>query len=541
VSQLVFDVLVRRGHIVDGSGNPWVKADLGVVNGKIEAIANLTGESGSKKIDAKGLIVTPGFIDMHSHSDFYVLLNPYGESKIFQGITTEVVGNCGDSAAPMNDRLGAYREKYMRQELGRDFKFNWSSMREYMERINERGASFNVAPLVGQGTVRANVMGFEDRKPTDTEMKKMRGLVAKSMEEGAWGLSTGLIYTPGCYTETDEIVSLAKVAAKYCGIYSSHIRGEGETLLQAVSEAVEIGEKANIPVEISHFKASERKYWGMTKESLRLVDEARAKGIDVTVDQYPYLAGSTGLSALLPYWAREGGNDVMLERLKDPETRKRIKEDYGLNGIKTVEREWDQVRIVFAEKHPEFMGKSIAEIAKIEDKDPSDAVFDLLMEEQASVDIVFFSMSEEDVRQVMKSPYMMVGTDGSAVSPKGILGRGKPHPRFYGTFPRILGSYVRDEKILTLQEAVRKMTSMSAQKIGLRDRGLLREGMVADIVIFDARKILDEATYTDPHRFPSGIHYIIVNGEIVVRKNRHTRALPGRALKKTDHTRRNES
>ena len=527
----MFDVLIRRGHIVDGCGNPWVKADLGVVNGKIEAIGNLAGESGSKKIDAKSLIVTPGFIDMHSHSDFYVLLNPYGESKIFQGITTEVVGNCGDSAAPMNDRLRAYREKYMRQELGPDFKLDWSSMKEYMERINEKGASFNVAPLVGQGTVRANVMGFEDRKPTDTEMKKMCSLVAKSMEDGAWGLSTGLIYMPGCYTETDEIVSLARVAAKYCGIYASHIRGEGETLLQAVNEAVEIGEKANIPVEISHFKAFGRKYWGMTKESLRLVEEARAKGIDVTVDQYPYLAGSTGLATLLPYWAQEGGKDVLLERLKDPETRKKIKEDFNL-----VEREWDQVKIVFAEKHPQFTGKSIVEIAKIEDEDPSNTVFDLLVEEQASVAIVVFGISEEDGRRVMKSPYMMVGTDGSAVSPKGILGRGKTHPRFYGTFPRILGRYVREEKVLTLQEAVRKMTSMPAQKIGLRDRGLLREGMVADIVIFDAGKITDEATYTDPHRFPSDIHYVIVNGEIVVRRNRHTRVLPGRTLKKTDYT-----
>lgn len=525
-----FDLIIRRGYVIDGTGNPWFKADLGIVDGKIEAVGDLKGSTPSEKIDAKGLIVAPGFIDMHSHSDFYVLLNPYGESKIFQGVTTEVIGNCGSSAAPMNDELRAYREKYMRQRLGPDFEFNWSTMKEYMERVNEKGASFNVVPLVGHGTVRSNVIGFEDRKPSDREMRKMRNFVAEAMEEGAWGLSTGLIYTPGCFAETDEIVSLARVAAKYHGIYASHIRGEGETLLQAVNEAIEIGERARIPVEISHFKASGRKHWGMTRESLKLVEEARARGIDVTVDQYPYTASSTSLNALLPLWVREGGNDAMLERLRNPEVREKVKEEPEI-----TEREWNQVMVVFAEKHPDFTGRSIDEISKIQGKSPSDAVFDLLVEEEASVSIVMFGMCEEDVRRVMKSPYMMVGTDGSAISPKGILGKGKPHPRFYGTFPRILGRYVREEKILTLQEAVRKMTSLPAQKIDLRDRGLLREGMVADITIFNANEIRDRATFTDPHRFPMGVYYVIVKGEVVVRKNRHTGALPGRALKKTKY------
>jgi len=283
-------------------------------------------------------------------------------------------------------------------------------------------------------------------------------------------------------------------------------------------------------VEISHFKASGRKHWGMTKESLKMVEEARARGVDVTVDQYPYIASSTSLSALLPLWVREGGNDVMLERLRNPEIREKVKEEPEM-----TEREWNQVMIVFAEKHPDFTGKSVEEIARIQGKTTSDAVFDLLIEEEASVSIVIFGMCEEDVRRVMRSPYMMVGTDGSAISPRGILGRGKPHPRFYGTFPRILGHYVREEGTLTLQEAVRKMTSLPAQKIGLRDRGLLREGMVADLVVFNADEIRDEATFTDPHRFPRGIYYVIVNGEVVVRKNRHTGALPGRALKKTNY------
>ena len=525
-----YDLLIRSGHVLDGTGNPWFRANLGIIDGRIEAIGDLKGASASTKIDAKGLTVTPGFIDMHSHSDFYILLNPYGESKIFQGVTTEVIGNCGGSAAPMNDELRAYREKYMRPRLGPDFEFNWSTMKEYIGKVNEKGASHNVVPLVGNGTVRSYVIGFDDRRPTDTEMKKIRDLVARCMVEGAWGLSTGLIYAPSCYADTDEIVSLASVAARYNGIYASHIRGEGGTLLQAVREAIEIGERAKIPVEISHFKASGRKYWGMTTESLRLVEEARARGVDVTVDQYPYIASSTSLAALLPLWVHEGGTDKMLGRLKDPEIREKIKREPEI-----AEREWDRVKVVFAEKHPNFTGRSIEEIAEIQGKDLSDAVLDLLIEEEASVSIVSFSMSEEDVRRVMRSPSMMVGTDGSAISPKGILGRGKPHPRFYGTFPRILGHYVREEGVLTLQEAVRKMTSMPAQKIGLRDRGLLREGMVADMVIFDANEILDQATFTDPHRFPKGIHYVIVKGEVVVKKNKHTGALPGEALKRTDY------
>jgi len=526
---LKFDLLIRGGYIIDGTGNPWFRDDVGVLEGRIEAIGDLSKCGASEEINAKGLTVTPGFIDMHGHSDFYILLNPYGESKIFQGVTTEVVGNCGDSAAPMDEKLKAYRERYMRKLLGPEFKFNWTTMGDYIDRVNERGASLNIVPLVGHGTVRSIVVGFEDRKPAEDELREMCRLVEESMADGAWGLSTGLIYTPGCFADTDEIVALAKVAARYHGIYSSHIRGEGETLLDAVREAVEIGRRAGIPVEISHFKAHGRRSWGKTEESLKLVEEARRDGIDVTFDQYPYTASSTGLAALLPAWVREGGNDEMLKRLQDPEVRKRIKMDPEVLG-----REWDRILLVYAEKHPDFSGKSIEELVKESGKETLDFVFDLLIEEEAAVSIVAFEMCEEDVRRVMKSPYMMVGTDGRAISPKGILGRGKPHPRFYGTFPKILGRYVREKRVLTLQEAVRKMTSMPAQKLGLRNRGLLREGMVADIVIFDADEIIDEATFTDPHRFPRGIHYVIVRGEVVVRKNEHTGVLPGRALRKTD-------
>jgi len=522
-----YDILIENGHVMDGAGNPWFRANVGLVGDHIEAIGRLGDADAERRIDARGLIVAPGFIDIHTHSDYTVLVDPRVESKVRQGVTTEVVGNCGSSAAPMNSEVKAYREKYMRSQLGEDFEFNWATMEDYLDLVDRDGASFNVVALVGQGTVRQNVMGHEDRPPTDTELADMRRLVAEAMEDGAWGMSTGLIYTPSCFAETDEIVELAKVVAEYDGIYFSHIRGEGETLLEAVKEAIEIGERAGVPVEIAHFKASGKKHWGKTKESLRLVGEGRRRGVDVTFDQYPYIASSTGLAALLPHWAQEGGAERLLERLADPEMRRKIAE-----GPATVTRDWDAVMVAFARNHPNYEGKSITEIAELEGKEPMDAVFDLLLAEDAQVNIVSFGMSEEDVKRVMSSPYMMVGSDGRAVAPRGILGRGKPHPRYYGTFPRVLGHYVREKGVLRLEEAVRKMTSLPAQRIGLRDRGLLKEGFKADITIFDPGRVKDEATFTDPHRFASGIPYVIVNGTIVVDNSEHTGVLPGKALRK---------
>jgi len=439
-----------------------------------------------------------------------------------QGVTTEVVGNCGGSAAPMSPKVREYRERYMRASVGEDFEFNWRTMEDYLNLIDSAGASFNVATFVGHGTVRQNVMGHDDREPTDPEMKK---LVADSMLGGAWGMSTGLIYPPSVYADTEEIVELAKVAARYGGVYASHIRGEGETLLEAVAEAVEIGERNGARVQIAHFKASGRPYWGRTKGSLRLVEEARGRGVDVTFDQYPYVASSTGLTALLPHWAHEGGAEKMLERLRDPEMRRRMREG------QRITRDWSTVMVVHANNHPQYSGRTMAEIAEAEGKDPHDAMMDLLLDEDAQVPAVMFGMDEEDVRRVMRSPYGMVGSDGRAVSPEGILGKGKPHPRYYGTFPRVLGHYVR-EGVIPLQEAVRKMTSAPAQRLGMRDRGLLREGFKADITVFDPDRVKDEATFTDPHRYASGIPYVIVNGRVVIDRGEHTGALPGKALRK---------
>jgi N-acyl-D-amino-acid deacylase len=487
---LKYDILIEKGLVIDGAGNPWFKADVGIVGDRVESVGNLRGADAERRIDCRGLVVAPGFIDIHSHSDFPILIDPRAESKVRQGVTVEVIGNCGTSAAPMNSEVRAYRERYMGDQFRSDF--DWETMEDYLNFIDKRGISFNIVALVGQGTVRQNVMGFEMRAPTDSEFKMMKRLVAEAMEDGAWGMSTGLIYPPSCYADTDEIVELAKVLPKYGGVYFSHIRGEGDTLLQAVKEGIEIGERASVPVEIAHFKATGRRNWGRTEESLRLVEEARRRGVDVTFDQYPYVASSTGLTALLPDWTHEGGARRLLDRLRESMERRRIAE-----SPETEDRNWDNVVVSSAKIHPQYEGKSISEIAGLEGKAPFDAVFDLLLAEEAQVDIVIFEMSEDDVRRVMRSPYMMVGSDGRAVTPRGILGAGKPHPRYYGTFPRVLGHYVR-EGVLTLQEAVRKMTSLPAQRLGLRDRGLLREGFKADIAIFDPYTVRDEATFTDP-------------------------------------------
>ncbi len=521
------DILFEGGHVVDGSGNTWFRADVGVVGDKIEAIGDLKGAQATRKVNAKGHIVAPGFMDIHSHSDIPLLVDPRVESKVYQGITVEVVGNCGTSAAPMNKSVKAYREKYGRGGVPDDFQFDWATMKDYMDRVDGQGVAFNVATWVGHGTVRQNVMGYEDREPTDTELRKMRRLVDDAMKDGAYGMSTGLIYPPSVYGKTPEIIELAKVSAKHGGLYASHIRGEeNDSLIPAVKEAIEIGEKAELPVQIAHFKASGKKSWGMVKQSLALVEEARARGVDVAYDQYPYIASSTGLAAILPHWAHEGGPEKMMERLRDPELRKRMAKE------QRIERDWDGVLVVFAKNNPQYNGKTIAEIAKEQGKKPHDAACDLLLAENTVVPAVMFGMAEEDVKYVMRSPIGMVGSDGSAISPNGILGVGRPHPRYYGTFPRVLGRYAREEKVISMEEAVRKMTSAPAQRLGLKDRGMLREGYKADVVVFDPLTVKDEATFTDPHRFPTGIPYVVCNGAFTVDKGRHTGALPGRMLRK---------
>lgn len=521
---MTYDLLIKNGKIIDGTGNAWYKADVAVEKGRIAAIGRDLGKA-ETVIDGSGHIVSPGFIDIHSHSDLPALIDPMAHSKIRQGVTTEVVGQCGNSAAPLYDSLRAYKEKYGRSGVPEDFEFNWTTMESYLKLLDKSGIALNIAAVVGHGTVRANVLGYENRDPTDTELNEMRKHIRDAMVQGAFGMSTGLIYPPSVYGKQAEITELAKVVSEYNGIYFSHIRGEAETLLDAVVEACEIGKDGGTPVQIAHFKASGRPNWGKVKESLALVEKYRNLGVEVTFDQYPYIASSTGLTALLPHWAHEGGAVKMLERLKDPATKERIKNDLRLNYY------WSEVMVTNAKKHPQYNGKHIEEIAKMMGKEPFDAYVELLILENTQVPSVMFGMTEDDVRLVMKSPYGMVGSDGSAISPTGIWEHSVPHPRLYGTFPRVLGYYVR-EGVISLQEGVRKMTGAPAQKLGFKDRGLIKEGYLADITVFDPDTIEDVATFTDPQRYAAGIPYVVVNGEIVIEKGEHTGKLPGKALRK---------
>ena len=520
-----FDLVIRNGMVLNGTGNPWYYADVGVNGDTIACIGRIKGKAG-RVIDASGHIVAPGFIDIHSHSDMPILIDPMAQSKIRQGVTTEVIGQCGTSAAPMYESYREYRNTYSRNTVPEDFKFDWTTMRSYMERLERQGTAVNIAPVVGHGTVRANVLGYENREPTEAELEAMKSHVRDALEDGAWGMSTGLIYPPSVYGKQPEITELAKVVAEYDGVYFSHIRGEGETLLEAITEACEIGRDSGTPVQIAHFKASGVKNWGKTKESLALVEKYRGMGVDVTFDQYPYIASSTGLTALLPHWAHEGGATKMLDVLKDPVRLAKIKDELRLNYT------WDKILVTNAKNNPQYNGKNLQAIAEMMNLNPFDAYVKLLILENTQVPSVMFGMHEDDVRRVMRSPYGMVGSDGSALSPTGIWENTVPHPRLYGTFPRVIGHYARDEGVLPLQEAVRKMTGAPAQKLGFKDRGFLREGYKADITVFNPDTVLDVATFTDPQRYPAGIPYVIVNGTIVVSEGEHTGELPGRALRK---------
>jgi len=532
----MFDVIIKNGYVIDGTGNPWFKADVGIKEHKISRIGRLDAEEASRTIDVSGLVVSPGFIDMHSHSDLTLLINPKAESKIRQGITTEVIGNCGGSAAPLNDLLREETKKTTPLIKEAELELNWSTMAEYLNRLDRQGVAVNVVPLVGHENVRVSTIGFDDRAPTETELKEMKETLAQAMEDGAFGMSTGLIYPPGCYAKTDELIELSKVVTSYGGIYTSHIRGEGEKLLDSVKEAIEIGERTGLPVEISHHKAGGKANWGKVKESLKMMEEARVRGIDVTCDVYPYIAASFGLSAMLPSWAHEGGTEKLLERLRDAETRERLKremeEETPDHSSPLRAAGWDATQIARCRKHPDFEGKTVAEIVQTKNVDPFEFVFNLLIEENTAVSVVRFAMCEEDVCTVMQHPLSMIGTDASAVAPYGVLGEGKPHPRSYGTFPRVLGKYVREERILTLENAIRKMTSLPAQKLRLRDRGLIRKGMYADITIFDPEKVIDKANYTGPHQYPEGIEYVLVNGKVTIDRGEHTGVLSGKALRK---------
>lgn len=524
-----FDIVVRNGRIIDGAGSPWFKGDICIKGERISVVGGPGRFEADREIDAKGRIVCPGFIDVHTHSDTSFLANPKADSKILQGVTTEIVGNCGSSAAPVTEFGKSFFSKRY-EDVGVDW--DWTTVAEYLQRFETKGLPLNVGTLIGHGTIRASVMGFEAREPTNQELESMRSLVESGMRDGAFGLSTGLKYAPGCYAKRDEIVELCKVVHRYGGIYSTHIRNQGDFLIESIDEAIEIGRRSDVPVQISHLKVKGRNNWGKAGNMLRIIDEARGSGVDVTFDQYPYRAGSTGAFAITPSWAREGGTERFLERLKHPEQRKRIEA-----GI-TEQEDWTgSEKIVIAEFDPDssYEGKSLYEIGGLLNKAPESVMCDLLLEADGRVSVILFFGWEEDVRDIMTHHAMMVGSDGSSLAPYGVLGRGKPHPRSYGCFPRFLGRYVLQERLLSAEDGIRRMTSFPARRYGLTDRGILAADMFADIVILDPERVMDVATYEDPHRYSKGVEYVLVNGTIAVEDGKFTGQLAGKASRHSIH------
>ena len=546
-AQNMLDILIKNGVVVDGTGKPAFKADVGIAAGRIAVVAEDIEQEAKRTIQAQALHLAPGFIDPHTHSDLTLLVNPRAESKIRQGVTTEVIGNCGSSPAPL---LGATVEEAQAAAKSVDLDVTWASMAEYLERLRQSGIAVNVVPLVGHNTVRGAVLGFDDVQPTTEQQAEMEQLVAEAMEQGARGLSTGLFYPPGFYARTEEVIGLARVAARRGGIYATHVRSETDRLFEAVAEAIEIGKQAEIRVQISHVKLEGYRNWEGADRLLAMLEDAdsrgtalpvpsavegsAAEGVRVGCDQYPYTAGVSWLAYILPYWAQAGGARAVGERLNDPEVRARLRKDWQENRAEWENRggmrDWTDILITDCTPRPDVQGKNIAEIAADEGKDPLETALDLIVVSEGQVECVCFGQLEDNVRILMRHPLVVVGSDGDALAPYGVLARGKPHPRNYGTFPRVLGRYVREEKVLSLEEAVKKMTSVTAERFGLSDRGVIREGAWADLVLFDAQTVADRATYTDPHQYPEGIPYVVVNGVVVIDQCEHTGALPGQVL-----------
>jgi N-acyl-D-amino-acid deacylase len=538
---LLYDLIIKGGKLVDGAGNPWYYGDIAINNGKIATGGKLSEAEANRVLDVSGLVVAPGFIDAHSHSDGGVIVYPQMESTLAQGITTVVAGQCGGSPAPVNPDMRELLEEEYAKHMppGVEFKITWTTFDEYLKRVEEVGVGANIAHHVGHSTIRVAAIGFDARQPTEAELEDMRKLTEEAMEAGAYGLSTGLIYPPGMYASTDEIVELAKVVASYGGVYDSHIRGEGATLLKAVAEAIEIGEKAGLPVHISHHKAAGKSVWGQSVETLKMMEEARNRVLDITFDQYPYRAGSTSLATLLPPWAHDGGTEKLLGRLRNAEDRERMRRDIekGIPGWENFVGAlgWENIMVSFvkSEENKDIEGKNMVKIKEMRgEPDEFTALYKLLLEEEGAPGMVIFAMQEEDVQRIMKHHLHMVGTDASSVAFTGPFAMGKPHPRHFGTYPKILGRYVREYRMLRLEEAVRKMTSFPTQRFGILDRGLLRPGMCADIAIFNPDTVLDKATYQEPQQRSVGIEYVIVNGEVAIDAGKYTGALAGKVLRK---------
>lgn len=520
----MYDLIIKNGKIIDGTGAGWYRGDVAISGDRIAAVGTRL-EGAERIIDASGLFVSPGFIDAHSHSDGAILINPRAESKIRQGVTTEVIGQCGTSAAP-REKLNA-EMKAMLAEQG--LELSSLTMKDYLQLVEERGSAVNIVPLIGHGTVREEVMGYDNRPCTPAELEKMKALVAQAMEDGAFGMTTGLIYPPSCYGDAHEMHELARVVASYGGFYATHMRNEADGLLQSIEETLEVARQAGLPVHISHYKVCGEDNWGKSTQGFELIEAARRNGLEVTLDQYPYTATSNALKSMIPSWAHEGGNEGLRRCLEDAELRARIRQEMLAAG-----HVWDKV-LVSRCRHSEnkqYEGRNLVEIGQMMGMEPVDATLELLLSDDFQCQRIRFAMDEDEVARIMQHPLVMIGSDASCLATTGPLSQGKPHPRAYGTFARVLGHYVREKQVLRLEEAVRKMTSLPAGRFGLWHRGLIRPGFFADITIFDAERIIDRATFTEPHQYADGIEYVIVNGQLAVEKGEHTGNLPGRALRK---------
>jgi N-acyl-D-amino-acid deacylase len=531
----LYEIVIRGGHVYDGTGNPYILRDIGVTRGRIAAVgANLEGE---RVMKVAGHVVCPGFIDLHNHVDHGVLAFPDVESYIMQGVTTSLVGNCGLSMAPVRparkELTRRYLTPFLRSEV--DYGWDWATHDDYFRKIERNGVIQNLAALVGHGTIRIAVKGFDPSPPTPEEMEEMKGELRQALDGGAFGMSSGLIYPPGSYATSAEIEELVSALTPFKAMYATHMRNESDGLLDAVREATRVGERNGIPVEISHLKAMGRKNWGKVRQALDLMEEARERGVEVHCDAYPYTAGMTTITALLPARALEGGIDRMMGRLADPEEREALARDIegGIPGWENwiMGVGWEHIVLGECPAEPGLEGLSLEEVFRKQGQNDRrcHALFDLLLHIRGEATMMLFAMDEVDVRQALLSPLSVVVSDSWAMAPRG---GGKPHPRAYGSFPRFLRRYALEEKAIPLEEAIRKITSLPASRIGLQDRGLIREGFWADLVIFDPKTIGDQATFADPHQYPLGIRAVLVNGEIVVETGVLTGKRPGKVLRR---------
>lgn len=528
-----FDVIIKNGTIYDGSGGKPFKADVGIKGDKVTAIGNLSKEKAKQIVDANGLAVAPGFINMLSWSTESLIIDPRSMGELKQGITTQIMGE-GDSMGPLNDRM-----KKQAIDFQGDFKYKieWTTLAEYLQYLEKRGISQNVASFVGATTIRQYVIGEEDKPPTPEQMEQMRELVRKEMEAGALGIGSSLIYAPAFYAKTEELIELCKVAAKYRGKYISHMRSEGNQFVEAVEELLRISREAKIPAEIYHLKAAGKDNWSKMDKVLAMVEDARKKGMKITADMYTYPAGATGLDASIPPWALSGGYEELFKRLQNPEIRKKI-----LVEMRTVSDKWENLRlaagspdrVLFSgfrnDKLKQYVGKTLGEVAKMRGTDPENTVLDLMFEDKSRVDTIYFLMNEDNIRKQIKYTWVSFGSDAASQAPEGVFLKSNPHPRSYGNFARLLGKYVREEKVISLPEAIRRLTSLPATNLELDHRGFLKKGYFADVVIFDPNTIADKATFEKPHQFSVGVRDVFVNGVQMLKDGEHTGKFSGRAL-----------